>query len=191
MAGSSFNLAVNEKALAGVIASVGASAVHINKAAEMAAKRTLSMLQTRIKREVAAALNIPQKNLNARLVIRRGGKASWVLFFGINRMPYDKTGAVKQNTRGMTHRSGDIKSGFTDKMGGSSDKGWIRKGRAKQLGIKLPGLAGGKPDDGRLPILRISHDLDAAAQPVFARHEKAASRIFHERFEHELRRLSK
>ncbi|MGL5589086.1 MAG: hypothetical protein ACRDDI_13615 [Aeromonas veronii] len=189
MAGSSFTVQFKQQDLQGVISSLGALPKDIEQASRSAAKRALNMTLVAIRREVAFKLNISQKALKTRLTVRGAGPGTWILFFGVNRLPYDRTGNVDQNSYGMTHKTSDTKSGFVDNMGGSTKKGWIRKGRARQLGLKLPGLAGGKPDDGRLPILRIAHDLEAVATPIFERHQKRLSTLFAARFEHELKRI--
>ena len=189
MAGSNFSISFKESDLRALVDSLGASMLEANKAAARAARRTLATVRAAIRRDVAAQLNIPQNKLTTRLIVRPLGVSSWELFFGVNRMPYDKTSNVSQNAFGMAHRTRDIKSGFVDNMGGGTKKGWIRKGRARQLGIDLPGLGSGPAGTGRLPIIRISHDLEEVANPIFERHQKRISSLFLARFEHELKNI--
>lgn len=189
MAGASFSIAFRKEDLQAITDAVEASTSEYLRAADRAAKRTMIWLRQRISQEVGAALGIPQSSLRTRITMKKteGRSPAWVLFMGVNRLPYDKTGPTSQNPYGLLHRSGAVKGGF--KADVSGQKGWIRKGRAKALGLKLPGGEGVRSETANLPIIRISHDLDASATPIIERYGAQVNRLFMQRFEHELKQI--
>ncbi|MGL5776828.1 MAG: hypothetical protein ACRCYB_16095, partial [Aeromonas veronii] len=87
--------------------------------------------------------------------------------------------------------------GFYKGVFTKAPQGWIRKKRARALGLNLPGLGKGDPSvrfpdsnmESRFPVLRISHDLGQHAQAVVNGFEHKARQRFLVRFDHELRRI--
>lgn len=190
MAGVDFNTAIQA-----AIAEMAASTKDINIAAYRAGHRTMQFLRTAVSRSMAAQLGIPVGKLKGRVryIPSNAKRPEWRLFVGLNDMPYDIAGKVYQNAVGLSHKGGVVKGGFYSNPHGKAG-GWIRKKRAKDLGLKLPGLdkntkAKSAKEKHRFPVLRISHDLGIAADPVMMVFEKQANAKFLERFNHELRRL--
>ncbi|MGL5285673.1 MAG: hypothetical protein ACRC8D_06000 [Aeromonas sp.] len=190
MAGSNFELTFDRQALQGIITALEATGPELTKAADRAAKRTLIWMRARITKGVSGALGIPAAKLRTRITIKKpgGNPPAWILFLGVNRMPVDVASTVSQTKRGLRHRGGTVQGGFYQDVFKHGRKGWIRKGRARRLGLKLPGLSGaGSFDDGRFPVLRISHDLEAAATPIVEQYRKQGEGRFLAQLEHEIK----
>ncbi|MGL4755193.1 MAG: hypothetical protein ACRCXB_22775 [Aeromonadaceae bacterium] len=191
-----FDILFQQSDFDGLIASLQAAPADFNKASDRAASRTMQWMRARVSRELAARLGIPVAKLRTRITQKKYSTSTpyWVLFLGVNHLPIDLTGPIKQNSIGLGHRGGTVRGGFKKDVFSNGEKGWIRKKRARQLGLKLPGLKGegsGINIDGRFPVLRISHDLEDAATPIFHKYHAQAKRQFMERFEHELAHIMK
>lgn len=193
MAGADFS-----KSLQAVIAEMAASPKDIKTASDRAARRTMQYLRGAIATTISDQLGIPKGKLKTRVTFKRsnGETPQWVLFVGLNRMPYDVAGPVSQNRTGLVHKGGVVKGGFYESPFRSGMGGWIRKKRAKDLGLKLPGLnerSGTPPGKLRhkFPLLRISHDLGISANAVTMTFEKQAYERFVARFDHELRNIKR
>ncbi|MGY3887198.1 hypothetical protein [Aeromonas aquatica] len=195
MAGGNFELLFDRAALQGLIATLEATGSEVTKAANRAAERTMRSVRSGVAKEVAKAHGIPVKMLTNRITLKsyKGEDPVWILFVGINRMPVDVADPnVKQTEAGLSHKGGMVKGGFYQDVFHHGRKGWIRKKRARELGLKLPGLDGpgsGVNIDGRFPVIRISHDLATITTPIFRRYQKIATRTFEARFEHELKHI--
>ncbi|MGL4355652.1 MAG: hypothetical protein ACRCTP_17605 [Aeromonas popoffii] len=194
MAGANFEILFKPEDLQAAITAVAASSSDIQKASDRAARRTMQWMRARISKDVSASLGIPAAMMRTRLTVKHfsGSRPVWILFLGVNRMPVDLTGTVAQSSTGLRHRGGTIKGGFHKDVFSHGKKGWIRKKRARELGLKMPGLEGagsGLNIDGRFPVLRISHDLNEAARGIMQRHQAQGHRQFLIRFEHELKHI--
>lgn len=188
---NSFDVKFNQADFLGLVTALESSAQDVNLAANRAARRTMAWMRVNVAKDCATLLGIPASRLKTRIRQRKLGNNQWSLFVGTNPLPYDRTGKVGQSTMGMTHPTTTVRAGWVNKMGGSTDKGFIRKGRAKKLGLKLPGLKGNFKEGANLPILRISHDLHEITTPIFDKYAAQGSRYFRQRFEHELRNIKR
>ncbi|MGL4505185.1 MAG: hypothetical protein ACRCUF_05575 [Aeromonas sobria] len=200
MAGAKFELLFDPAQVNAAIQAMAATPQEIKKASDRAARHTLNAMKTLIARSISSQLNIPVNKLKKRLSVRRytGDKPVWILFVGLNSMPVDQIGDVSQSPTGITHRNGSVKGGFYKDVFNHGRKGWIRKSRARKLGLKLPGLEKGKDNvtfkgslAGRFPLVRISTDLGQAAQTIINHFETKARARFLTRFEHELENLKR
>lgn len=188
-----FSLSVKQDELARVLAQVTAEAKHLPKAADRAARRVFEWLRNQVARELGRQLGIPQAALKTRLTVRRyeGNPPAWVLFLGSEPMPVDKMGKVSQNRVGVAARGGTTKGGFISNVYADGRKAWIRKRRARALGLDLYGIDKGETfNNGRFPVMRISRDIHKAAAPIFKQYSQQAERRFYERLGHELAQLS-
>ena len=201
MSGSKTELLFDQATLQAFISSIQASGPEVMKAANMAAGDTMRWLRTRIAGEVSKSTGIPLAKLKTRITQKRvgGGKgrALWVLFLGVNRMPIDIADpGVSQSSTGLTHKGGTVKGGFHKDVFNHGRRGWIRKKRARELGLTLPGLEKGKNNvtfhgelKHKFPILRISHDLHAACEPIFRKYDAQGRRRFESEFNRQLLRI--
>lgn len=199
MAGvNNFSLAFDPLQFQAVIAQIAATPSEVTKASDRAARHTMAVMRTLIARTLSRETGIPVNKLKTRLSVksgRSGGSSSWLLFVGLNRMPYENAGAISQNTTGLQHMGRVVKGGFGGPVFGAK-KGWIRKKRARELGLALPGLEKGRDNvtlkgglHHRFPVLRISHDLGGAASAVIMAFENQARAKFIARFEHDLKHI--
>ncbi|AWH14521.1 hypothetical protein [Aeromonas phage 13AhydR10PP] len=195
MSGAKFELVFNQSDLNAAIQAMAATPAQIKKASDRAARHTMKVMSTLIARSISSELNIPVNKLKSRLNVKKyGGNAPvWILWVGLNAMPVDQIGNVSQNQEGLSHRNGITKGGFHKDVFGNGRKGWIRKKRARALGLKLPGLEKGKNNvtfrgnlAGRYPVVRIATDLGAMAQTIINHWQGKARSRFIARFEHEL-----
>ncbi|APU00746.1 hypothetical protein [Aeromonas phage Asp37] len=198
MAGAKFELLFNQSEVNAAIQAMAATPQEIKKASDRAARHTMNAMKTLIARAISAQLNIPVNKLKTRLNVKKynGTNPVWILFVGLNNMPMDVIGNVSQNPTGLQHRNGIVKGGFYKDVFSHGRKGWIRKARARALGLKLPGLEKGKNNvtfrgslAGRFPLVRISTDLGQAAQMIINHFQTKAKGRFLIRFEHELRNI--
>lgn len=191
MAGGDIDLTLRNSDLQALTAALGASSKQYIKAADWAAKRTMNWLRVRVQKELAASLSVAQKRLKTRLSVRRvnGEPHAWKLFVGLNAMNVDTMGAFSQNKQGLKHKAGFTKAGFATDLHGK--KGFIRAGRARQLGIKLPNLGSGSNHNQRLPILRIATDIEGEAMMVINQYQAMARTQFMREFESALSRITR
>lgn len=198
MSGSSkTELLFDQATLKDFIDSIQATGPEVMRAADMAARDAMRWMQSRISREVSVSLGIPLPQLKTRITQKRvgggNGRALWVLFLGVNQMPIDIADpGVSQTPAGLKHKGGMVQGGFHKDVFHHGRRGWIRKKRARDLGLKLPGLKGsgsGVNIDGRFPVLRISHDLHAACAPIFKKYEIQGRRMFETEFNRQLLRI--
>lgn len=200
MAGAKFELVFNQSDVNAAIQAMAATPAQIKKASDRAARHTMKALSTLIARSISSELNIPVNKLKSRLNVRKYGGSSpiWILWVGLNAMPVDQIGEVSQSQQGLSHRNGLVKGGFHKDVFGNGRKGWIRKKRARDLGLKLPGLEKGKNNvtfkghlAGRYPVVRIATDLGSMAQTIINHWQSKARARFLVRFEHELSNLQR
>lgn len=201
MSGSKTELLFDKATLQSFVDSINATGPEVMKAANLAASSTMRWLRSRIAGEVSASLGIPLAKLNTRITQKRvgGGKdrALWVLFLGVNRMPIDIADpGVSQNQTGLTHKGGTVKGAFYKDVFKHGRRGWIRKKRGRELGLDLPGLEKGRDNvtlkgglSNKFPILRVSHNLHAAAAPIFKKYEPQGQRRFESEFNRQLLRI--
>lgn len=192
---SSFQVYFKQADFDGLIASMQALPKDIELASSRAANRTMQWLRAQVSRELSARFGIPKAKLRTRITSKRiGNSPLWVLFMGVNHMPIDVASPIKQSSIGLVHKGGTVRGGFKKSIFGGGEKGWIRKRRARALGLKLPGLDSSSPSaqsglklsHSRFPVLRISHDLEKGSRELFEKYTTQAHRQFMERFEHEL-----
>ncbi|MGL5483092.1 MAG: hypothetical protein ACRDC7_14460, partial [Aeromonas veronii] len=91
---------------------------------------------------------------------------------------------------GLKHKGGTVQGGFYKDVFHHGRRGWIRKKRARALGLDLPGLKGsgsGVNIDGRFPIIRISHNLETACTPIFKKYERKGRKRFEDEFHRQLK----
>lgn len=196
MAGANqFELVFDNSQVQAAILAMAATPKEVSKASDRAARHTMNAMKTLIARSISAQLNIPVNALKSRLSVRKYGNGSpsvWMLWVGLNAMPVQQIGNISQNKAGLRHKGGIVKGGFDKDVFSSGQRGWIRKSRAKALGLKLPGLdkAGSKQPPahlrGRFPVVRIATDLGVAAQTIINQWQSKSSERFLTRFEHEL-----
>lgn len=194
MAGAKFELSFQESQFNAAIQAMAASPAEIQKAADRAARHTLRAMQTLIAKSLSKQFNIPYLKLRARLNVRKYNGASpvWILWVGLNPMAVDQIGNVSQNTVGLQHRNGLVKGGFHQGLFGQGRKAWIRKKRARELGLKLPWMEAGngrqppKELKHKFPVIRIGTDLGAAAGDIIQHFNAKAKDRFVTRFVHEL-----
>lgn len=198
MAGAKFELLFNQSQVNAAIQAMAASPSEIKKASDRAARHTMTVMGTVVSRAVSAASGIPMKALKSRLRVSKlsGDNPVWVLWLGLNNMPYDVAGPVSQSPTGLVHGKGVVKGGFYKGVYTKAPQGWIRKKRARELGLKLPGIEKGKDNvtllgdlPSRFPVMRISHDLGKHADMVVKEFEGKARARFVVRFEHELKHI--
>lgn len=196
MAGANqFELVFDNSQVQAAILAMAATPKEVSKASDRAARHTMNAMKTLIARSISAQLNLPVNVLKSRLNVRKYGKGSpsvWVLWVGLNAMPVQQIGNISQAKAGLRHKGGIVKGGFDKDVFSSGQRGWIRKSRAKALGLKLPGLdkAGSKQPPahllGRFPVVRIATDLGAAAQTIINQWQAKSRERFLARFRHEL-----
>lgn len=199
MSGAKFELLLGKSDIQGAIQAMAASPAEINKAANAASRHTLKKMSTLVARSISAVSGIPTKALRSRISVRKYSSENpvWILFVGLNRMPMDIAETVSQNPVGLKHSRGIVKGGFYKAVHSHAPQGWIRKKRARDLGLRLPGLGEGNPAvrfpgsdmNSRFPVLRISHDLGQHAQTVINQFQGRVRADFLVRFEHELKRI--
>ncbi|APU01162.1 hypothetical protein [Aeromonas phage 32] len=197
MAGANqFELVFNKAQVQAAILAMAATPQDIKKASDRAARHTMNAMRTLIAKSISSELNIPVNKLKTRLNVRKYGNDSpvWILFVGLNAMPVDQIGDVSQTGAGLQHRNGMVQGGFHKDVFGNGRKGWIRKKRARTLGLNLPGLEKGKNNvtfrgnlAGRYPVVRISTDLGGMAQTIINHWQSKSRARFLTRFEHELK----
>lgn len=197
MAGANqFELVFDNSQVQAAILAMAATPKEVSKASDRAARHTMNAMKTLIARSISAQLNIPVNALKSRLNVRKYGNGSpsvWMLWVGLNAMPVQQIGNISQNKAGLRHKGGIVKGGFDKDVFSSGQRGWIRKSRARALGLKLPGLEKGKDNvtfhgslAGRFPVVRIATDLGAAAQTIINQWQAKSRERFLTRFEHEL-----
>lgn len=196
MAGANqFELVFDNSQVQAAILAMAATPKEVSKASDRAARHTMNAMKTLIARSISAQLNIPVNALKSRLSVRKYGNGSpsvWMLWVGLNAMPVQQIGNISQNKAGLRHKGGIVKGGFDKDVFSSGQRGWIRKSRAKALGLKLPGLDkdGSKQPPthlrGRFPVVRIATDLGVAAQTIINQWQSKSRERFLTRFEHEL-----
>lgn len=196
MAGANqFELVFNKAQVQAAILAMAATPQEVKKASDRAARHTMNAMRTLIAKSISSELNIPANKLKTRLNVRKFGNESpvWILFVGLNSMPVDQIGDVSQTGAGLQHRNGLVKGGFHKDVFQNGRKGWIRKKRARALGLKLPGLEKGRDNvtfrgnlAGRYPVVRIATDLGGMAQTIINHWQSKSRARFLTRFEHEL-----
>ncbi|QIZ02623.1 hypothetical protein AhyVDH1_018 [Aeromonas phage AhyVDH1] len=200
MAGAKFELVFNQSQVQAAIQAMAATPAEITKASDRAARHTLNAMKTLIARSISVQLNIPVNKLKTRLSIKRYSASSpvWILWVGLNAMPVDQIGPVSQNPTGLSHRNGIVKGGFHQALFGQGRHGWIRKKRARELGLNLPGLEKWKHNvtfhgelKHKFPVVRISTDLGKAAETIINHWQSKARGRFLTRFEHELANIKR
>lgn len=200
MAGAKFELVFNQSQVNAAIQAVAATPAEVKKAADRAARHTLAAMKTLIARSISSQLNIPVNKLKARLSVKKYGDSApvWILWVGLNAMPVSFIGPISQNQSGLQHRNGITKGGFDKDVFGNGQRGWIRKKRARALGLKIPGLEKWKHNvtfhgelAGRFPVVRVATDLGEAAQTIINHWQSKARDRFLPRFEHELRNIKR
>ncbi|MGL4755652.1 MAG: hypothetical protein ACRCXB_25105 [Aeromonadaceae bacterium] len=198
MSGAKFELLFNQSQVNAVIAELAATPTQITKASNAAARHTLNVMSTLVARTLAQTSGIPSKALKTRMRVSRlsGTNPVWILWVGLNDMPYDVAGPVSQSRAGLVHGKGTVKGGFYKGVFDKTPYGWIRKKRARELKLDIAGIKKSEnsiPLDaslsGRFPVMRISHDLGKHADEIIKGFEDKARARFLERFDHELRRL--
>lgn len=200
MAGANqFELVFDKSQVQAAILAMAATPQEVNKASDRAARHTMNAMRTLIARSISSQLNIPVNKLKSRLNVRKYGSGSpsvWILWVGLNAMPLDQIGPISQNRSGLRYRGGTVKGGFDKDVFSSGQRGWIRKKRARDLGLKIPGLEKGRDNvtlrgslAGRFPVVRIATDLGAAAQTIINHWQGKSRERFLTRFEHELRHI--
>lgn len=198
MAGAKFELSFNQSQVNAVIQEMAATPAEVKKASDRAARHTMNAMKTLIVRAISSQFKIPVSALRSRVTVRKysADNPVWIMFVGLNSMPVDKVGPISQNPTGLKHRNGLVKGGFDTDVFKNGKRGWIRKKRARDLNLDLPGLEKWKhsvtlrgPLAGRFPIVRISTDLGGAASTIIAHFQSKAKGRFLARFEHELKHI--
>lgn len=164
----------------------------LNKAAARAAKKTIQWLQTRISREIAQALGVPQRLIKKRLTASAAGKGVnqvHILWLGVAPISAELLGRPKQTRAGVTVGRRRFQGAFYRDVWGDGERVWIRKRRAEALGMDLSNKGAGSAgasDSGRFPVVRVSVAVDVAAGEIFRRYQRRASERFGVLLEQEL-----
>lgn len=200
MAGAKFELLFDQSQVNAVVQEMAATPQEIKKASDRAARHTMNVMRTLVARTLSSEFKIPAYALKSRLTVRHysGTRPAWILFVGLNAMPVDVIGPTSQAKTGLQHRNGLVKGGFNTDVYKNGKRGWIRKKRARDLGLKLPGLEKGRDNvtllgglAGRFPLVRIATDLGTAADAIISHFQGKARDRFLARFDHELRHLKR
>ena len=179
-------------------AQIAATPAQLEKAVQRAIKKTMRWLQTRIAREVATALGVPQKAIKHRLSVTQTGKGTngiHILWLGTAPLAAESAGKPRQTKAGVTVGKRKFPGAFYRDVYGDGPKVWIRASRANALGMDLPQwgrkqrarastLAPG--EGGRFPVRRVSIDVQHVANDIFGRYQKQAEQRFNTVIDQEL-----
>lgn len=181
-------------------AEIEATPEQLTKAANRAIKKTIRWLRSRVAREVAQALGIPQKAFKQRLtnhVIGTGMDQVHILWLGVAPLAAEMLGRPRQTRAGITVGKRKYPGAFYRDVYGDGPAAWIRKRRAAALGLDLPSWSGrrkGSSSDwlssdgngGRFPVMRVAVDIESVAGEIFRRYQRRASDRFGVVLEQEL-----
>lgn len=177
-------------------AAMQATPRQVERASERAIKKTIRWLQTRIAREVGAALGLPQKSLKPRLttsVVGSGADRVHILWFGSLPLPAERAGKARQTRRGTSVGRRRFDGAFVTQIYNPEANVWIRSRRNVNAGhftMGKPRRASGAsvpPElSGRFPVQRVGIELDAQAREIFKRYQHRAQARFGELIDQEL-----
>lgn len=187
-------------------AMIQATPKQLELASRRAIKKTIRWLQTRVARELAQALSVPQKALKHRLTVSEvgsGGDQVHILWLGVAPLAAEAAGRPRQTQQGVSVGRRKYPGAFYKDVYGDGPGTWIRKSRAAALGLSLPqwrrankGAGNGRflelggPGDtsarGRFPVMRVGIDIEAVAREIFRRYDKRAIERFSTLIDQEL-----
>jgi len=179
-------------------AQIAATPAQLEKAVQRAIKKTLRWLQTRISRDIAKELGVPQKAIKHRLTLSQTGKGTngiHILWLGTAPLAAEMAGKPRQTKSGVTVGKRKFPGAFYRDIYGDGPKVWIRASRAQALGVDLPQwgrkqrarastLAPG--EGGRFPVRRVGIEVHTRANEIFGRYEKQAEQRFNQVIDQEL-----
>lgn len=186
------------KDIALAAAHIASTPEQLEKATQRAIRKTMRWLQTRISRELAQSLGVPQRAIKPRLSLTQTGKGTQgvhILWLGTAPLAAEQAGKPRQTKSGVTVGKRKFPGAFYRDVYGDGPKVWIRASRANALGMDLPQW--GKPqrsrasglsadNKGRFPVRRVSIDVKDAANTLFARYQNHVERRFSQVIEQEL-----
>ena len=120
-------------------AQIAATPAQLEKAVQRAIKKTLRWLQTRISRDIAKELGVPQKAIKHRLTLSQTGKGTngiHILWLGTAPLAAEMAGKPRQTKSGVTVGKRKFPGAFYRDIYGDGPKVWIRASRAQALAIR-------------------------------------------------------
>lgn len=154
-----------------------------------AIRETLKSVRTKIKKEAAKVLKVPQKALTPRMFISKikNGDAKGKLWAGTWWISPYVIGKPRQSKTGVTGvRGRRYRGAFLKKIYGEQENIWIRQG-SKHFDIRLYPAGKRKPvSNKRFPVVKAAIPIEEAMGKTFDRNENEIRQDFYKKLRREI-----